>query len=301
MPVVVDDGDGRLCILIKELPDDLARYLADGTADTKRFHVFTKEQEGGLASLCSREGLTITYRSHSIQYMHKVATIIYPQISCPAADTKVLLLPWFMQVDRPYPIFANIYGCWHYLESGRKSMQESADAVARVFGIKSFNKSTISRNLKEIDRIYRGARIDAPLCAEERETPQFADIAALVPKLLKASQASAANGGTHGEAASPVPGGGRGTDRGSGEAARAALGAIPRRLSEVILQRGGEPQGRRDARKRARRLRRAIPKKERPAPPFAKPQAIDQARREFIAACRDMAMDAAVKYHSALI
>ena len=50
IPVVVDDGDGRLCILIKELPDDLARYLVDGIANKKQFHVFTKEQEGELAS-----------------------------------------------------------------------------------------------------------------------------------------------------------------------------------------------------------------------------------------------------------
>jgi hypothetical protein len=132
MPVVINDSRGRLCLLIKDLPESLERYLLYGVAESKQFHVFTKEQESELAGICAREALTITYKNHSIEYMGKVATITYPQISATPYGTRILLIPWFVQVERPYPIYVNLFGCWHYLESGRKSMQESAEAVAKV-------------------------------------------------------------------------------------------------------------------------------------------------------------------------
>jgi hypothetical protein len=300
--------------MIKDLPDDLERYIFDGVAETRLFHVFTKEQEGELAAQCAREGLVVTYRSHDIEYMGKVATITYPSVSGQSAGAQVALIPWFMQIGRPYPIFANIYGVWHYMESGRKSMRESAEAVAKVFGIAGFNKSTICRNLKGMDRIYGGALGGGPLSAEERETPAFEELALLIPKLLKASQAGAMPGEPGGGAQSAMPCGGPAPADGGGltaspnptaratasrgEAAHAALGAIPRRLSEVIKANGPAPQSRRDARKRPPRRRRAGAKGARRAPPFASPQAIGQARREFIAACRNIAIDAAIKYHS---
>ena len=297
MPVVLDDSRGRLGIMIKDLPDDLERYILDGVAGSKRFHVFTKEQEAELAGLCARQCLKITYRDHGIEYMGKVSTITYPQISDPSAGTQIVLVPWFMQIGRPYPIFANMYGVWHYMETGRKSMQESAEAVAKVFGIASFSKSTISRNLKEMDRIYGERHIEGPLPIVEQETPSFEGLALLVLALLKASQAAAPLDGPRGGGPNPRAR----AAAGCGEAAHAALGAIPRRLSEVIAGKSGAPQKRRAARKRPARRRGAGSKKKRPALPFAKPQAIAQARREFIAACRGIAMHAAAQYHSAML
>jgi hypothetical protein len=194
-------------------------------------------------------------------------------------------------------------------------MQESAKVVAKIFGIESFNKSTISRNLKEMDRIYGESRIDGPLSAEERETLSFEGLALLVPKLLDASKATAAMDGERGGAPSPVPSGSSGPSSGSGadpnqrafaaagscEAVRAALRAIPRRLLEVMEKKGAAPKTRSDARKRPARQRRAGAKKERAARPFAKPHAIAQLRREFIAICRNIVMHAAAKYHSAML
>jgi hypothetical protein len=154
VPIALSTGGGCIYILIKDINKELARFISTGRTEAAVFHTLSLEEMKATAECCEQHGLTLTYRSHCMEYMHRKVTITYPQVSNHATGIKVSLIPWFLLPDRPYPIFTYAYAIWHYNSSGKKSQRLSAAATGKVFGVSSFNKSTVCRNIKALEGLF---------------------------------------------------------------------------------------------------------------------------------------------------
>jgi hypothetical protein len=207
---------------------------------------------------------------------------------------KVSLIPWFMLSGRPYPVFTYLYAIWHYNHSVRKSMAMTAALVGQIFGIESFNKSTVCRSTRAMEQLLNDIQIDRPLDSDTGRTEPVDDLLARIPELLKVCPSVEALAETCGVRVGrlPVP---------VNRTVSYALGSIPRELSIVTKDDTPGPGKKRDTRKRPARQRKKNQRTGKYRPVFAESQQAEQIRIAFIAQCRTVVLDAAVTYHRFMI
>jgi len=296
IPAVLAAGESCLYYLVKELNEELENFIQTRKTDVEEFHVFSDECEQAMLRYWKQAGLSVTYRCQQITYMRRTVSIKYFHVANPESGACISLIPWFMLHGRPYPVFVYIYAVWHYINTGKKSMQTSAAAAGKIFGIDGFNKSTLSRNMNCMEQIFDIKQIGQPLSAAGRAAPSAVEMAALIPEILKSRQSAELLAAACGGKIKAIPGRASHTGRLS-----AALGSIPQNLSNVIKAVGHVPGGARDMRKRPKREHKSKGAAKKREPGFAMPQQLEQTRIAFIAVCRDIVMDAAIKYHCLII
>jgi hypothetical protein len=76
---------------------------------------------------------------------------------------------------------------------------------------------------------------------------------------------------------------------------------MPKKYSNVIIEEASAGNRKRDTRKRPARPRKQPKTAVQRALTFAKSEVIERIRGDFIAACRDMAMDYATAYHKFML
>lgn len=296
IPIVLAADDLHLYFLIKDINKDLETFIFTGKKNATEFQVFSKKDMQKMSDYWKGLGLKVTYHSQNMNYLYTDITIIYPQISDPKTNMNISLIPWFMLPDRPYPIFIYIYSIWHYLNSERKSQRLSAEVTRELFGLNSFNKSTICRNLKVMEHLFAIFQINRPLSTDTQEAPSIKDIISDIPKVLKECPSIETLRGIYGDRAAQLP------ERiNNKENISCSLSGIPNEYSKVIKESEPIRGNSQDSRKRTSRPRK---KRERPVKlrlSFVESQEIKQKREAFIAYCRNMIMDAATTYHQLLL
>jgi hypothetical protein len=231
-----------------------------------------------------------------MEYMHRKVTITYPQVSNHATGTKVSLIPWFLLPERPYPIFIYIYAIWHYNNSGKKSQRLTAAATGKVFGVDSFNKSTVCRNIKALEGLFDSIRTDRPITGKTTMTLSNRDVIGHIPDMLKCCTSIEALREMLGDNIEPAPEG-----INNRKTPAYALNDMPPEFLEVIIE--AMPAG---SRRRDTRIRPIRPRK-RPANTvqrnlrFVDSAKIERIRRDFIAVCMCIAMESAIIYHKFLL
>jgi hypothetical protein len=197
-------------------------------------------------------------------------------------------------------------------------MQQSAIATGKVFGVPSFSKSTISRNIKSMEEIINECQIDSPLSIEESQTPPSVEIISRVTELLEKSQSidsliDACNVKA-GKLPPPIK---------RVSAISAALSRNPKRLlnvyknsdaageanaaEEAVSEDGvtGRKAPERQAEKKTPYEENVQPKKELSSkknhPEFVPDHEIRKIRLEFIAVCKANILDAVIRFHRFLI
>jgi len=305
IPTVIATNNGNsMFILVKDLSKELEAFIFTGKSQTTEFQVFTSEKTGEMITHWEQLGLTVAFSSQQIEYMHHQVRITFPQVSDPVTGKKILIIPWFVSKGRPYPIFVNIYSVWHYYTSEKKSLQLSATATAKLFGIDRFNKSTVCRNLKAMEQLVEDLHLDYPLSAIEHEAASTKDLIDLVPIMLKNStlaetlyemengSASQADGNTVFQHAERI---------GNAERVLLAFRCIPQECSKVVKEAISTAGVNRDNRKRPKRLCTKRSKRVQRKMEFAKSVQIDNIRKFFITSIRDIILDAAITYHRFLV
>ena len=295
-PIVYVEGATEMFFLIKEISQELEGYINTGNANADELHVLNDEQEQAICGKWIKIGLTVTYRSQKIIYMHRSVTVIYPQISNPTTGIKISLLPWFMLPGRAYPVFTYVYAIWHYHSTGKKSLKETAAATGELFGIKSFNKSTVSRSIKAMEDIVDLAGIDTALPVDEPVLATDEELFKYVPEILNGNTTVEEMKKRYGEEVKSLPAPIKG-----GGSVRRALSDIPAEYSRVIKESGSVSSGRADKRKRPARPRNKEKRlKQRPIVFIGRAQ-IKSTRIAFIEICRRLVLNSAVIYHTYLL
>jgi len=296
IPAALSSSGKCIYILVRDISKELGDFISTGMTDKTRLHALSREDEEAVAECCELHDLTLSYCSQCMEYMHREVTVTYPQISGSGGGAKVLLTPWFALPDRPYPVFIYMYAIWHYNVSEKKSQRLSAEAAGKLFGIDSFNKSTVCRNIKAMGELSEAIRAGGAAPGGNAGTKTTKEMLGCIPKILESCPSNGLLEEMLGGSIAPSP-----------ESANNAqnllydLSAIPHEYSRVIIE--AAPAGNRkgDTRKRPARSRKKPENGVQRTTRFVDSAKIERIRRGFIAVCRDMVMDSAAAYHKFLL
>jgi hypothetical protein len=302
-----------LYYLVNDVSEALEYFVQTGKqpeedrGTNREYHVFPCEREAAMIAVWRELGMTVTYHRQQVELTNRI-TVAYMNVVNPKTSMNISMIPWFMVVGRPYPIFAYAYAIGYYQRAEKKSLAESAAAVRKLFGIRSFHKSTVSRSISAMEEFLDASQLDRPLSADALRDPAClagsqtgtgqADesIVEQVSELLTAYPSLEALEKASGEKVRPLPKPVRRTDRIS-----RALSDIPDERFNIILRRepGGRPS--RDRRKRPPRPRnKGSGHVQRPLKFVDYPQR-EEERKAIIAICRRLALDAAATCHRFLV
>jgi len=309
IPMILTDGGACLYYLVKNLSEEVEEFIltgktvsgaganADEDTGADELDVLPDAQQREMAELCERLGLAVKYHSQCIEYMNHKVRIKYPKVTIPKAGISISIIPWFVLSDRPYPVFIYVYGAYHYYSTGKKSLQMSAAAVGKMFGIESLHKSTICRSIKIMEQLFNISQIDRPLSTGEADAPLTAETEATTVESLNELITKILGGGLSLEALREIFGDKvKSLAEGAGQTENisVALSSIPHEYCEVLKEREHSAARRSDTRQRQKRERRSKPKKLPPV--FIEPYIIERLRKEFIDICRNLVFDAAISY-----
>jgi len=299
LPVVLA-GDGRSAyILIRTLSDEMERYLETGQTDDAELaelHVFSKKYEQALIRHWGGYGFECEYRSQAIEYMHHPVMVTYIQVRNPKTGLRISLIPWFLLPGRLYPVFVYMYAIWHYNITGQESQAVSAAVTGKVFGVESFNKSTLCRNKKALGQLLGKIEIDKPLQTAETEASStevsISSITEILQTCMSMEMLEEACGFKVGHMPAPIN---------RSETVGQVLSRIDPGLSKATKGRNATVKSTSDNRIRAAGRRGERRKYKGRKPVFVDSRQIRQIRLSFIAQCRGAVMDAAATYHKFLI
>jgi hypothetical protein len=313
LPFVMGNGGSGLYYLVSDVSEELERFVQTGKQPKKdqgtddEYHVFPREQEEVMLNRWTDLGMTVTYHRQRVELASRI-TVAYMKVQNPKTNLSISMIPWFMIVGRPYPVFAYVYAIGHYQRAEKKSLEESAATVRKLFGIRNFHKSTVSRSISAMEEFLEASRLDRPLSADALRNPGCLtgsqtgayqtdeSIVGQVSEILAAYPSFEALEGALGEKVRPLPKPIKRTDRIS-----RALGGIPDERFKIIIRRepGGRPS--RDRRKRPPQPRnKGSGAVQRPLKFVDYPQR-EEERKTIIAICRHLALDAAATCHRFLV
>jgi len=273
----------------------------------KEYHVLPREQEAGMAARWASSGLTVTYHRQQVELVD-VITIAYMKVEDPRTNLSVSVIPWFVVVGRPYPIFAYLFAIANYGKAERKSLEESAATVRKQFGISGFHKSTVSRSIRAMEGFIDASRLEQPLAVDALKRPvclpnaqtdpdqpeedlvkQISDILAAYPSVEMLER-------DFGERIRRLPE----PIKRTGSTSHALSGIPDEPLSVIIRSKpGGRPS--RDRRIRPPRPRAKGPKPVQHTPKFIGYPQREEKRGDFIAICHNLTLNAAIMYHRFLV
>ena len=294
--MILSDGGHCLYVLLRGLNAELEEFILTGKKNQDGvFHVLSKE-DAGMVSHWTDIGYEVTYRSRRIYHMRHSVTLVYPVVLNPKSGVSISLVPWFLLPDRPYPVFVYLFAIWHYHNTGKKSLNESAAAAGKVFRVEQFNKSTVYRSIKAMEHIVDISRIDEPLSHDRHEALSCCGLLELIPEILSGCLSIEALQEIYGEMIKPTPHPVR-----HKKTIGYVLSNIPEKLSKVIKPKESANWRKSDARRRPARPRKKILHRVQRRYDFVQYQQIEEIRAAFVEACRHLVLDAAVKYHCFLV
>ena len=291
--MILVSGASCVYILVKNINEELERFIETGKTQATELNVFSKEQEQTLIRHFSKEGKIITYHSQQIEYMyHQGITIKYLQICDPVTNMKISLIPWFLIPGRPYPIFTYIYAILHYYNTGKKSLKQSALATGILFGIEKFNKSTVSRSIKAFEKLIDITGIDRPLAINEEELPFNEDVIGCITEIFTNCLSIESLEEMYGEMVRHLP-----TPVNYRQTINHVLSGVPDEYSKVINEKVSDEKKPKDVRIRPTRQRSNNKQPVQRHPNTVDTEQIKNTRKAFISICKHLVLDMAVTYH----
>jgi hypothetical protein len=176
LPIVLVDGDECAYFLIKDLPGEIENFIQTGEGSDYDLHVFPETFEEVLIRMWLKAGFEYSYGTQTIYCMKNSITIKYMRVRNPRIRLCVSFMPWFMLPGRPYPVYIYHFASTNYHSSIKKSLSLSAKATRELFGVSSFHKTTLSRNINIMDDIAGDFDIDKLPPTNEPGLPALSDI-----------------------------------------------------------------------------------------------------------------------------
>jgi hypothetical protein len=328
---------GAIYILIKDLPEETAKYIQGESYEGVELRVLPEDYEAMVVAGWRSRGYKCSYCRQSMEYMKRVAIIKYIHVINPVTGVSIFLIPWFMLPRKKYPVQIYTYAAWYSsLAEEPAGACETAEVVKRLFDLETFDPSTVYRSKAQISRIFREhGENGAALSTQE---PQIASTETIIDWVTEALEKqptaeSVKNGGgikTAGIETPQIPAapeGGvqtnksqrsavRNTDSGNNED-KADITSVERDAhrtdDEVVSARvlGNIPQALAEVKKPKVRVkyerRRRVPREhgerlraEHKEIDFIEWRRLEMIRNEFTSNCKNIVLNAALKYHKLL-
>jgi len=344
IPIVQEASGGAIYILIKDLAEKTANYIEGKTDDGMEtdmgieLPLLPEDYEKMVIAGWRSRGFECTYCRQSMEYMKRDAIIRYLHVKNPGTGVSIFLIPWFMLPRKKYPVQVYAYAAWYSTYAEKPAgVTESAEVVKELFGLETFDPSTVYRSREQITRLLREQREKGvALSNQEPKTATTEAIIDWVTDLLekqptdepkkhaevvkaagidtqpiaavdeadeqtneaqRCSEEARDSGENEGGAALVT--GGRAARRANDDSEIArVLGNIPRTLKEVKKPRISVTQHER--RERAPRGRGERLPAEHKEIDFIKPNQLKTIRDEFTRNCKNIVLNAALIYHKLL-
>jgi len=337
IPIVQTKSDGAIYILMKDLPEETENYIQGERYEGLELSVLPEGYEKMVFAGWRSRGFECTYCKQSMEYMKRDAIIRYLHVKNPGTEVSIFLIPWFMLPRKKYPVQIYAYAAWYSTYAEKPAgVTEAAEVVKELFGLETFDPSTVYRSRAQMSRLLRehGENDDA-LSIQEPKTATTEAIIEWVTEFLEKQPmdksieyadgmkaagidaqpipateeadgqtsesqiyAEKATDSSDNEGNSALAAGGRTADRVSDDSViERVLGNIPRALAEVK-----EPKIRaeHERHKRAPRERGERLPAEHKEIDFIKSGQLKTIRDEFTINCKNIVLNAALKYHKLL-
>jgi len=341
IPIIQDASGGAIYILMKDLPEKTANYIQGEMGEIEEGMELPVLAEGYekmvLAGWRSR-GFECTNGRQSMEYMKCNVIIRYLHVINPETGASIFLIPWFMLPRKKHPVQVYAYAAWYSTYAGEPaSVTEAAEVVKGLFGLETFNPSTVYRTRAQMARLFREhGENDGALSNEEPKTASTEAIIDWVTEELEKQpsnepikytdgikaagddtqpiptavkdddgqtseiqrSAEKSTGRCDKEGSAALAPGGRAAHRASDDSVIArVLGNIPRALAEVKKPKIRIKYERRRRTPRERGER--LPAKHKKIV-FIQPGQLKTIRDEFTRGCKNMVLNAALNYHKLL-
>jgi len=337
IPIALGASGGAIYILMKDLPKETTKFIQGEEFVGIELPVLPEEYEKLVVAAWRSRGFKSTYCRQSMEYMNRDAIIRYLHVINPESGVNVFLLPWFMLPRKKYPVQVYAYAAWHNaIADGPAGVIETAEAVKRLFGLETFDPSTVCRSKAQISSIFQiQGENNAALSNQEPKIASTKTIINWVTETLekqpttetikcddgieaavieKQPKPGTAEGGVQtSEAQSCAPQvKDSGNNEGNGEIAprvraerRAGedsvimrvLGNIPWKLGKVTKP---KPRVKHERRERAPRERGERLRAEHKEIDFIETDELERIRNEFTMNCKNIVLNAAIIYHKLL-
>jgi len=163
IPIVQDANGGSIYILIKDLPEKTAKYIRgemdEGTEldEGIELPILPEGYEKMVIAGWRSRGYECTYCNQSMEYMKREAIIRYLHVMNPEAGVSIYLMPWFMLPRKKYPVQVYAYAAWYSTYAEKPAgVTEAAEVVRELFGLETFDPSTVYRSRAQMSRLLRG-------------------------------------------------------------------------------------------------------------------------------------------------
>ena len=338
IPIIQAANGGAIYILMKDLPEETEKYIQGEGFEGMELAVLAEDYGEMVVAGWRSRGFKCTYCRQSMEYMKRDAIIKYLHVINPGTGASFFLIPWFMLPRKKYPVQVYAYASWYNTLTGQPAgVIETAEVVKELFGLETFDPSTVCRSKAQMSRIFRErGENDGAISKEEPEIATTAAIIDWVTEALEKQPAAEcikyADGmKTTGIGIQPIPAEAeadeqtnetqryakKGADSGNNEgkadnkASGACadlfasddlmiahiLGSIPRELAEVKKPKPCVKYERRERPHRERGER--LPSKHKEIG-FVEANRLDTIRNEFTMNCKNIVFNAALKYHKLL-
>ena len=121
----------------------------ENSAD-KIFYVLTPNQNQQYYD----EGKLLKEHTYVLDCGQVTYDIICPEIK--AHGTKLLIVPEFLLLGRPYPVYVYLYGIILYSSNPEMGQREAAEETRKQFGLDTFSHTTLGRAIKRLEEWIKG-------------------------------------------------------------------------------------------------------------------------------------------------
>jgi len=337
IPIALGASGGAIYILIKDLPEETTKFIQGEEFAGIELPVLPEEYEKLLVAAWRSRGFKSTYCRQGMEYMNRNVIIRYLHVKNPESGVNIFLLPWFMLPRKKYPVQVYAYAAWHNaIADGPAGVIETSEAVKELFGLETFDPSTVCRSKAQISSIFQEqGENNAALSNQEPKIASTKTIIDWVTETLDKQPATESikydegievevieqqpktgteeGGGQTNEAQSCGPqvidsGNNESNeeiapreraDRRAGEDSVIArvLGNIPWKLGKVIKP---KPRVKHERRERAPRERGERLRAEHKEINFVETDELERIRNEFTMNCKNIVLNTALTYHKLL-
>jgi len=183
-PFALRADNGEIYILIKDLPEEMEKFIGGKPFEWEELHVFSEAYEERVVRRWREHGYEYTYHRQSMEYMNRTITIKYLHVKNPETKVGVSLIPWFMLPKRKYPVTTYVFAAWYStLPEEKAGVRKTGEVVRELFELTTFDPSTVWRARAQISRIFgEQSENDGPLSIQE---PKIASTAAIMDRVIE--------------------------------------------------------------------------------------------------------------------
>ena len=183
IPIVHSVSGGAMYVLLRDLPEKATKFIQGESFVGMEVPVLPDGFEKMVMTGWRSRDFICTYCRQSMEYMKRDVIIRYLHVKNPETGVSICLIPWFMLPRKRFPVQVYAFAAWYDSIAAKPvGVIETAGVVKELFGLETFDPSTVSRSKAQMARIFR--EHDGALSDQEPDTASTAAILDWVTEAL---------------------------------------------------------------------------------------------------------------------